>query len=156
VPSSSTTTERTIARRVFSHWSIEIPVSFAETFVTPESYWHAWDEHRSISMTSIQVADANGPVNAKQITRELLPIQGESVDELPPGLDGWAAIANAIQPAKASRILSGILTSEGRVLIVTITTDDLGWARQSWLSIRHHPAPAPRSSPWRGVARRRR
>ena len=136
--SSRVATEPTIARRVFPRWSIEIPDSLAETFVTPESYWHAWDDHRSVSMTSILVADANGPIDAKRIARELPPGEGKSVDERPPGLDGWAVIADAIQPAKASRMLSGILTSVGCALIVTITTDDLDWARRVWLSIRHH------------------
>jgi hypothetical protein len=50
-------------------------------------------------------------------------------------------IADAVQPAVATRLLSGIVGVEGRGLIVTITSDDLEWAARTWRSIRCHPVP---------------
>jgi hypothetical protein len=49
--------------------------------------------------------------------------------------------------AVASKVLSGFLVAEARVLLVTITSDDLDWARDTWLSIREHPAQGPGRRP---------
>jgi hypothetical protein len=138
--------DRTIIRRVFSSWTIEIPASFAETFVDEGGYWHAYDAHRSISLTSMAVNDEHGPVSAERIMRQLRPVKrkgGAPVDELPPSCVGWAITADALQPARASRMLSGMLALDGRVLIATITSDDLDWARSTWLSIRACPSGLP-------------
>jgi hypothetical protein len=51
-------------------------------------------------------------------------LAGRAIDELPPGLVGQAATGPTVQPAKASRVLSGMLAAEGRLLIATITSDD--------------------------------
>ena len=123
-------------RLVFETWSIAIPLHFAEEFVEDGSYWHAWDARRSVSLTSIAVTEAGRPVPAHKIAEQLPPAPAGPVGELPDGLAGWAVIGAASQPARASRTLSGILATEGRVLIVTITSDDLDWARAIWLSIR--------------------
>lgn len=135
-------------RQVFAAWSVDVPESFEETFVEEDSYWHAWDDHRSVSLTSIRLTDDHGPVSARRITRRLggglLDLGGSPVDDLPAGLVGRAVTATAPQPARASRLLSGMLAAPGRVLLVTITADDLDWARRTWLSIRAHPAPLPR------------
>lgn len=135
--------ERTGRRRVFEAWSVEIPTAFAETFV--EEYWHAYDDERSVSLTSILLSDEDGPVSAVRIVHELPALVGTPLDELPPGLIGQAATGPAMQPAKAAHVLSGLLVVDGRLLIGTITSDDLDWARRVWRSIRSHPAPvAPR------------
>ncbi len=140
--------ERPVERRPFEAWSIAIPASFSETFVEEDSYWHAWSADRSVSLTSIVLTDRRGrPVPLDDISRQigssgLLP-EGEHVDELPPGSTGECVIADAIQPAVASTVLSGFLVAEGRVLIVTITADDLDWARDTWLSIRGYPERPP-------------
>ena len=127
-------------RRVFPAWSITIPASFDETFVLEDGYWHAFDQERSISLTSMLLTDANGsPVPAELIAERFEALQGAPVGETPAGLLGWAVEADAIPPAKASRMLQGMLAVDGRVLIVTITADDRDWARGTWLSIRHHP-----------------
>lgn len=131
--------EATITRRVFPGWSITIPAAFAETFVNEGGYWHAYDAHRSASMTSMVVEDDRRPVPASMIVDRFTPSKGKRVDELPPGLLGWAIEAKARRPARASRMLSGMLASDGRVLIVTITSDDRDWARRTWLSIRRWP-----------------
>ncbi len=56
--------ERTVIRRVFEAWSVEIPATFAETFNEDDSYWHAFDDERSVSLSSIVLSDAVGPVSA--------------------------------------------------------------------------------------------
>jgi hypothetical protein len=128
-----------IRRRIFEAWSVEIPAAFVESFVDG-SYWHASDDERSVSISSILLADPNGPVSADRIVNELPALEGQAIDELPAGLVGRAATGPSVQPAQASRALSGMLAVDGRLLIVTITGDDLAWARRVWRSIRSHPA----------------
>ena len=135
-------TEPTIVRRAFPTWSIEIPESFEETFVDDGSYWHAYTDDRSVSLTSLQITDGTRPVPATEIIREMDGvISGEPVIEGPDGLLFRAAIDDAPKSSRASRLLSGLIASDGRVLLVTITSDDLDWARKVWLSIRGRGAP---------------
>lgn len=136
-------TEPTVRRWVFAAWSIQIPAAFEETFVDADGYWHGHDEHRSVSLTSLVISEGGDPVNASRILRQAPPLDGSTVDEVPPGLLGRAATGAAPQPARASQLLSGLLATDGRVLLVTVTSDDLEWARRVWLSIRSHPAPLP-------------
>ena len=136
--------EPTNVRRVFAAWSIEVPASLAETFVETDAYWHAHDEHRSVSLTSLRLTAKGRLVSAARIARQIPPLDGLQVDELPPDLTGRATTSAALQPARASQVLSGALAADGRMLIVTITSDDLEWARGVWLSIRGHSAPFPR------------
>ena len=133
--------EPTVVRRVFETWSIEVPASFAETFVAADSYWHGYDDHRSVSLTSLHVTDKGRPVSAERISRQLPPLDGLPVDELPPGLIGRAARIATVKSARASQALSGLLATEGRLLIVTITGDDLEWTQRVWRSIRNLSAP---------------
>jgi hypothetical protein len=149
-------TEPTAVRRAFAAWSIEVPVAFAETYVDEESYWHAWDGSRSVSLSSVVLTDKHRPVPAAAIAREFSPLGGTPFEEMPEGLIGRAMTGAAIQPAKASRVLAGMLATDGRVLIVTITSDDLDWARRVWLSIRGHPAPLPSRRERRAASRRQR
>lgn len=140
----------TIVRRVYECWSIEIPLTFTETFVAEDGYWHAYDKHRSVSLTSVAVADQDGrPVSAEEIARQLPPVEGDRFDELPAGLPGWAYTMPAVQPARASRSLSGVVTTDGRLLLATITADDEDWARRTWLSIRCHGPERPEPHPVR-------
>lgn len=137
-----------IERQVFEAWSIEIPSRFTETFVDEESYWHAWTSDRSVSLTSVLLTDRRGrSIPFDELARELDRIDplpdGERVEEHRPGVIGRYVVADAVQPAVASTVLAGVLGVEGRVLIVTITSDDLEWARRTWTSIRWHPAPLP-------------
>jgi hypothetical protein len=122
---------------VFQTWSVEIPEGFAEAFIVEDAYWHAYDERRSVSLTSIVVTDNGEPVSSELLLRQMPPVDGTPIEELPCGLVGWAVTRAAVEPARATRMLSGILVALGRVLIITITSDDLGWARTIWLSIRH-------------------
>ncbi|OGO53799.1 MAG: hypothetical protein A2V84_09970 [Chloroflexi bacterium RBG_16_70_13] len=135
------TVEPTIVRRVFPAWSIEIPAGFEETFVADDSYWHAWDEARSVSATSLVITEAGRPVSAPALLRQFPPVAGRPVAALPNGLVAWAVTAAATRPARASRLLSGLLATDGRLLIATVTSDDLAWAERTWLSIRHHVVP---------------
>ncbi len=80
-------------------------------------------------------------------------VEQGAVDELPPGISGRAAVI-AVEHQRASQALSGLLAAPGRTLIATITSDDLAWARQMWLSIRAWAAPFP-SRAERRTARRR-
>lgn len=132
---------REIERRVFPAWSIAIPASFSETYVADEGYWHAWNADHSVSLSSFALDDERGRVPAAQIMRQLPPLDGAPVDGLPPGLLGRAVESDAVPPARASRTLSGMLATDGRVLLVTITSDDIEWARRTWRSIRHVPLP---------------
>jgi len=156
-------TPSSLTRRVFSAWSIDIPATMEEAFVGEDSCWHAWDRDRSVSLTSVVMTDQDTPVPAVAIARHFPELDGDPVTELPPGLIGRAAIVDADQPAKASKALTGLLAVYGRALVVTITSDDLAWARQTWRSIRTHIAPieappdAPRAAlPLNRAARRAR
>lgn len=132
--------ERTSLRRVFRSWSIEVPASFRETFIEQDRYWHGYDAQRSVSLTSMAVSHRQRPVSAERIEREMRHVaEGERVDELPDGLRGWAVTASAPSSARASRMLTGMVITDGRLLLATITSEDLTWARAIWLSIRLHP-----------------
>jgi len=127
--------EPTVDRQVFAFWSIRIPASFEETFVHGDDCWHAWDPYRSVSLTSILVTDGDRLVSSRELLRTFPRLPGDPV-ETPPGLQGWAVVAPAGPAARASRVISGALATEGRLLIATLTGDDLGWATSTWLSIR--------------------
>jgi hypothetical protein len=155
--------EPVVRRRVFPRWSLEIPEALTETVVTDGGYWHAFDDNRSISMTSMKLTDRGQPVPAGSIVNHMpAPEEGEPVRVLPPGVLGWAVATDATQPACASRVLSGILATDGCVAIVTITCDDSEWAREVWMSIRAHgcpvglsPSAAGHRQPARGSAHHR-
>jgi hypothetical protein len=138
--------EPEVDREVFETWTIRIPTSFSETFVDEDAYWHGWDDNRSVSLTGMLIWSPDGPVPGALIA-DVLPdlvqdLHGVPLDVLPPGVHGRAAVAPAIQPARASTIVSGVLAVDGHLLIVTITADDLDWARRTWLSIRRRAASA--------------
>ena len=144
-------------RRAFVHWSIRIPATFEETFVEEDGYWHAWDEETSVSLTSMAITDRRGrPAPAAAMIRDHPPLPGAPVDEMPPGLTGIAAYGPVPQPARASSALTGLIPVNGRVLIVTITADDLDWALETWQSIRHHDVPISPPTIRPRVDRRRR
>ena len=130
---------------MFPSWSLEIPASFDEKFVEKGGYWHAWDDTRSVSLTSMTIADRRGrPVGAEAIQEQMRPLlSGDPVADGPPGLLAWATTDVAPPFARASRVLHGMITVNGRVLIVTVTSDDLAWARGVWVSIRHHRVSRP-------------
>jgi hypothetical protein len=136
MPEFTAASESTVLRRVFETWSIEIPMSFAEKFFKDDGYWHAYDEHRSVSLTSLAIDDDGGPVDARRILDQFPLLGGEPINELPAGLPGSAVTERAPQRARASRLLSGVLAIDGRLLIATITGDDEDWWLRTWLSIR--------------------
>jgi hypothetical protein len=140
---AATRIEPTVMRQVFPYWSITIPAGFAETFVPEDGYWHAWDDRRSVSMTSVLVTDHGRPVSARLILEQFPAEPGDGA-ALPPGFDGWAVVVTAPQPARAPRAITGIIVRDGRVLIVTVTAEDLTWAAGVWQSIRAHPGLADR------------
>ncbi len=128
--------EATVVRQVFPHWSITIPAALAETFVEEDAYWHAWDVRRSVSLTSLLIADRRGrPVTSRRILKRFPAQPGDRV-AMPPDLDGWAVVIAQQQPARASRAISGVIVVHGRVLIATVTAEDLAWAAGVWRSIR--------------------
>ena len=98
-----------------------------------------------MSLTSSVVVEHGRPVPAEALARQVLPlIEGEPIDELPEGVLGRAAIVTTTPPAIASRALSGMLVTEGRLLLVTITSEDMTWARRVWTSIAFVPAQGAR------------
>jgi hypothetical protein len=128
--------EATIRRQVFRHWSITIPASFEETFVHEDGYWHAWDDGRSVSLTSMAITDRRKrPVPARLILEQFPAEPGNRV-ALPTDLNGWAVDRAADRPARASRAISGLIAVDGGVLIATVTADDVAWSTGVWLSIR--------------------
>jgi hypothetical protein len=129
--------KRHIRRRPFPSWSIELPRAFRETFVDESpGHWHAYDSNHSVSLTSMQLSDPSGsPVPARSVLRRFRAPRGEAIDVLPAGFAGWRVFAQADADARASRRLSGILATDGHVLILTITSDDDAWTRKVWLSI---------------------
>ena len=72
--------EPMIVRQVFPGWSIAVPAAFREAFVDEEdaeAYWHGYDDHRSISLTSYLIVDEfRGPVSGEELTRALAPPKG--------------------------------------------------------------------------------
>jgi hypothetical protein len=144
-------TESCFTRRVFAAWSIDVPASFEEAFVGEESYWHAWDRDRSMSLTSVVLTDQGEPVPAAAIAAQFPVLDGEPVTQLPAGVLGCAAIMEAEQPAIASMALSGLLAVYGRALVVSITSDDLDWSRQVFRSIRIYAAPIEEPRPDRAT-----
>jgi hypothetical protein len=128
--------EPTVRRQVFPHWSITIPAAFEETFVHEDGYWHAWDERRSVSLTSLVIVDHRQRVVPSGQILEQFPAEPGSRIAMPPGLNGWAVDVAQEQPARASRAISGIIAVDGGVLIATVTADDLVWATGVWRSIR--------------------
>ena len=70
-------------RRVFPRWSIDIPAEFVETYIDEDACWHAWDEVRSVSMTSVLIEDEHGPVGAGEIAQRLLPVEGAGLGGIP-------------------------------------------------------------------------
>jgi hypothetical protein len=143
--------KRHIRRRAFPSWSIELPRAFRETFVREGTgYWYAYDLSHSVSLTSMALTDRGGrPVTTRSVLRRMRAPRGEAIDVLPPGLAGWGVFDKADAGALASRRLSGMLATDGHVLIVTITSDDDLWTRKVWLSICREgalPAVAHRSN----------
>ena len=131
--------EPTVVRQVFPHWSITIPAALAETFVEEDGYWHAWDARRSVSLTSLLITDRRGrPVTSRRILKRFRAEPGDRVT-MPPDLDGWAVVSTQEEPARASRAISGLIAMHGRVLIATMTAEDLAWAAGVWQSIRGDP-----------------
>ena len=128
--------EPIVIRQVFRHWSITIPAAFEETFVHEDGYWHAWDDRRSVSLTSLAITDhGKRPVSSRRIL-ERFPAGPGSRVAMPIGLNGWAVNVTQEQPARASRAISGLVAVDGGVLIATVTAEDLAWATGVWRSIR--------------------
>lgn len=139
--STSESLELWTTRRPFRAWSIAVPVSFDEEFIPEHAYWQARDEVRSISLTSIEVDEGDRPVPAAELMSLSRCLDGVPVQELPAGLLGLAVEIATDPPAIASRALSGLLAVDGRILLVTITSDAQDWERAIWSTIRAHPAP---------------
>jgi hypothetical protein len=139
------TAEPMVVRQVFPRWAMTIPVDFDETFRAEDGYWHAWDERRSVSLTSVAISDRHGRrVSAARILKRivnLIPVEGSDRLPMPAGLDGWAVIITPEPPARASRAITGIIAVEGTALLATITSDDLSWATIVWMSIRRSRTP---------------
>jgi hypothetical protein len=137
--------EPMVVRQVFPRWAITIPAEFDETFLAEAGYWHAWDERRSVSLTSLAISDRHGRrVSANLILKHvanLILIEGDECLAMPAGLIGRAVITTREQPARASRAITGIIAIEGTALLATITSDDLSWATIVWLSIRRSRTP---------------
>ncbi len=131
-----------VLRHVFASWWISIPAEFDETFVHDDGYWHAWDDRRSVSLSSFVVTEPSGgtAVPAADL-RAAMPVPDGEAVELPAGLHGWAVVIPVTDSPRASRAISGMIAVDGRVLLATITSNDIAWATDTWRSIEYAPAP---------------
>jgi len=147
----------TVLRHVFPSWWISVPPEFDETFVHDDRYWHAWDDHRSVSLTSVVVTDSTDrPVSGAELLSAMPIPEGQPV-AVPPGLEGWAVVIPVADSPRASRAISGMIAADGRVLLATITSDDIAWATDVWRSIEYTPTPIvqpPMPTPATGRAAR--
>jgi hypothetical protein len=140
-----------VMRHIFPSWALAIPYAFQETHETDGDYWHAWDEHRSVSLSSIRCMDGRRPVTARELierfTREeaVPDATGPTIDP-PRGIVGWGVEIDTPPDSRASRAITGFLAVDGCVAIVTITSDDLRWARMVWDSVTPVGAGAPEGS----------
>ena len=139
--------EVTTFRQVFETWWIEVPLGFEETWVDEGGYWHAWDAHRSVSLSSTVLTEPDGrPADAAEVAEWLASgpmLEGEPIDDAPPGMLARATIIHTDPDSRASRAITGWVAVDGRVLIATVTSDDLDWARETWRSIGYRAAPLP-------------
>ena len=137
--------ELLLVRQVFETWWISVPPEFEETWVEEGAYWHAWDRHRSVSVSStVLTDDAGRPAPPDEVMAMVgAAIEGEPVEGGPPGLLSRAAIIRTDRGSRASRALSGMIVVEGRVLVATIASDDIDWAVRIWTSIGYRPSPVP-------------
>ncbi len=136
-----------MARQVFETWWIEVPAGFDESWVADGGYWHAWDAHRSVSVSStVLTDDAGRPAPADEVMAALGGLlEGDPIPDVPPDLQARATVVDTDPGSRASRALAGLVVVDGRVLIATITSDDIPWATRIWQSIRYQP-PHPRRS----------
>lgn len=129
-----------IHTEVFPHWAVSIPRELRVIEPDDDQYWHARDEHRSVSLTSMEVTEAGARVSARRLLDQvgslLLP-KGRRITEAPPGLAARAVYARVPAPGVASRALQGVVVADGFILIATITADDEAWCRAVWRTIRH-------------------
>lgn len=144
-----------VLRHVFPSWWISVPPEFDENFVHDDRYWHAWDDHRSVSLTSLVVTDRadDNPVPGADLLAAMPIPDGQPVD-VPPGLQGWAVVIPVDDSPRASRAISGMIVADGRVLLVTITSDDIAWATDVWRSIEYTPTPMLRRGAQSGAISR--
>jgi hypothetical protein len=140
--------ELLVFRQVFETWWIAVPASFDDCWVAEGGYWHAWDEHRSVSVSSTVLVDDEGrPAPAAEVMDSIGElVQGEPIAAVPPGLRARATLIHTDPDSRASRAVTGMVVVDGRVLIATITSDDVPWAVRIWESIGYRPAPI-RASP---------
>lgn len=140
-----TALEPLMYRQVFETWWIGVPPGFSEDWVDEGNYWHAWDEHRSISMSSTRILQEDGqPVPATELLAHLVTLlEGEPVEDVPPGLDARATTIVVEPPSRAARALTGYAVADGRALLATITSDDLEWAKATWRSIGYQASAPP-------------
>ena len=140
-----------MARQAFETWWIGVPWGFDERWIAEGGYWHAWDRRRSVSVSSTVITDEGGrPVTAAEmVDRFAGVVQGEPIAEAPDGLAARATVVRTEPGSIASRALTGFVAVDGRVLIATITSDDLEWAVRIWRSISYRPAPIEASRPGR-------
>ena len=137
-------TELTVDRRVFSGWSIAVPIGMEEAFIADDGYWHAWSEGRTISLSSIVLTDRRGDaVPARKILAKTPPMEGEET-AVPNDLPGWARSIERPDVSPGARAISGILVVDGNVLLATVSSEDPDWNRSVWRSIRHQPGAATR------------
>lgn len=136
-----------VQTQVFPSWSVIVPRSLTPTdpeTAAEDGYWHARDEHRSVSLTSLLIIDgSNGDAIPAativgQVAPRVLP-RGRRVAEQPAGLPCRAVFAKRAGSGVASHALQGIVAGDGVALIATITSDDEAWCRRVWSSIRHTP-----------------
>jgi hypothetical protein len=131
-----------IHAHAYPQWSITLPTDLWTAVCSIETGWHARDDHRSVSLSSIGLTERGRPIPADRIAAQIgtgfLP-RGQTVPDQPDGLAARAVFAPVVPPTVASRALMGVVMADGWLLVTTITADDEAWCRRVWRSIKHHP-----------------
>jgi hypothetical protein len=137
---TATAFQMLVIRQIFPSWAIAVPYGFEETLETDGGYWHAWDEHRSVSLSSVRCFDGERPVTAREMlgrftrTCTVPGATGATIDP-PRGLAGWGVEMDAPPDSRASRVLTGVIAVDGCAAVLTITSDDPYWSRTIWDSL---------------------
>jgi hypothetical protein len=119
-------------------WSIAIPRDFKR--VDNGDSWQAFDQHRSVYLSSLSIGDSDGhsttPTDISELGARVLgkDIADGIVERGAGRLRGQAAVHST----SAGLELKGFVATEGRVAVCVIHADDVrfkAWAIDVWKSI---------------------
>lgn len=127
---------------VVAGWSLDIPGSFAEEWDEEGKTWNAWEEGRSIWLSSFSMGAERSAEECLQLLQA--PGDGERLD-----LGGSEQIGQATwgPGEKGDWQLQAVTATKGGAALLTIVVDDdadKDWAIRTWHSLRHAAPPEER------------